>query len=241
MTTGRDRRRGGPADRARLGGLWRAGSAPFILAGLLLLGPACGRNRTDREVIPQPVGDGSTFMTLLDAAMRRADPQGAVLVVLWTTDQEPPTALERLAEEWNHYGLIPVGVCLDIVTSASQDGAEPTGARGGRGTAAGSVPGKASRDVAIARVRSWERSHKGGIRGLIYEGDAGILERSLGLAKAGPSVALLSAQGAVLWSRAGFGGLDELEEMLNVHLGQPPLALAGRPSGGVPESSLPAV
>jgi len=154
--------------------------------------------------------------------------------VLWTTDHEPPEALERIAEEWNHYGLIPVGVCLDLATRAAREGAGSAGPTKSQETPAGSAAGKASRDAAIARVRSWERSHKGGIRGMIFEGDAGVLARSLGLAQSVPSVALLSAQGAVLWSRAGFGGLDELESMLNIHLGQPPLALAGRPSGAPP-------
>ncbi len=209
-----ERRVGSRCGRSFPGDLRRAGRAPLILAGflILLLGPACGRNRADRESIPQPLGGGSSFLTLLDEAMRRADPQGAVLVVLWTTDQEPPAALDRIAKDWNRYGLIPIGVCLDLVAPADP---------------ARSEVGSASREAAIARVRSWERSHKGGIRGMIFEGDAGVLARSLDLARSVPSVALLSAQGAVLWSREGFGGLDELEAMLNLHLGQPPLALAG--------------
>jgi hypothetical protein len=202
----------------------RAALARVAAVLLLVFAWSCQPKGAGREAAPQPIGGAETFRSMLDEAMRRADPQGAVLVVLWTTDQPPPSALEETARHWNRYGLIPVGVCLDLVEGAvpeSMDGSTPAGppgkAREGR---AEGIP----RERAIDRLRKWEKSHRGVIRGLFYDGEPAVFSTRLGLLGALPSVTLLSAQGAVLWSSEGFGRLPELEAVLNVHLGQPSVA-----------------
>lgn len=222
--------RGGPGPKR---GRRRAACLSALVAAsvTLLLSPSCGR-RGAEEPPPQPIGSVSSFLTLLDGAMRRADPQGAVLVVLWSTEQPPPAPLERIAKDWSRYGLIPIGVCLDLADPALRQGAasQGVGASSTGPVEANQEDGGRLREAAIARVRAWERSHKKGIRGIILDGEAGGILGKLGLTRRGASIALLSAQGAVLWSREGFGGLNELDAMLEVCLGEPPLASAGWPS-----------
>jgi hypothetical protein len=204
----------------------------LLASSALLVSASCGDRKAARQEALEPVGGAAPLRSLLDAAMRRADPQGAVLVVLWTTEQPPPKALEDLTKHWYRYGLIPIGVCLDLLPAADPAGtATPGSPEAPRSSTAGSGP---AREEAIARVHAWQKTRPGRIRGLIYDGDPDVLSRILSRAKATPSVTLLSAQGAVLWSGDGYGGLDELGAILNVHLGEPSVARAGLRDGRPP-------
>ncbi len=170
----------------------------FLLL-VLLLGGSCARREREASSGPQPVGGVQRLQSVLDAAERRADPQGAVLVVLWTTSTPPPPALLDVMKRWRRYGLFPVGVCVDLVRHGP-------------------------REEALARVRVWERTHRIGIASVIYDGDADSLAAFLDGGEASASLTLLSSEGGILWSGEGFGGLEELEAILNVHLGEPSVA-----------------
>jgi hypothetical protein len=134
----------------------RFGLLPLGLSLAVLL--SCGGKDAAPQPNPLPIGGPSVFTALLDEALRRADPQGAVLVVLWTTGLPPPESLHELTEKWGRYGLIPVNICLDLL-----------------GVDADEV---ASRERAIAGSVHGRRLKRADL-GMIYEGDPAALLRSL--------------------------------------------------------------
>ena len=166
---------------------------------LMLLLASCARETGRQAEEPQPVGDAAGLETLLDGAIAAAEPQGVVLVVVWTTEKPPPEWLEDLTDRWKRYGLIPIGVCVDLLQSES-------------------------RGEKLTRIREWESEHRLGFPSLIYDGEPTMLTQRLGGDRTPASLTLLSEHGTVLWSGDGFEHADKLETLLQMHLGEPSVA-----------------
>ncbi len=169
----------------------------ILLFAAALVAAGCGQR--SREERAQPIGGEAALDASLKAARHRAAPEGAVLVVFWTTATPPTAAVGELAERWSPYGLATLGICLDLV-------------EGGGG------------DEALASVREWEQSHRIGMPSLLYEGGRAALEARLGDASAGPGLLLLDPDGKRIWADASFEDVEGVDAILQVRLGLPPLA-----------------
>ncbi|MDM7913648.1 MAG: hypothetical protein QUU85_00065, partial [Candidatus Eisenbacteria bacterium] len=90
----------------------------------------------------------------------------------------------------------------------------------------GSPAGGAS--AAVESVRAWERQHTPSIPSLLYTGDAAALARVVPNAVPEPSLVLLTAEGAHLWTSSGLGDARKLEDLLQDYLGEPSVAEADR-------------
>jgi hypothetical protein len=168
----------------------------LAVAGVLAL--SCGRNER-AAVREQPIGDEAALTRMLDGAFRGADPQGAVLLVGWTTGSPPSTELSDITERWASHGLVAVGVCLDLVQS----------------------PGDPD---ALKRVHEWERKHRLPFESLLFEGDPRFFVRRFDLSARDPFLILMNEQGRIVWRRQGPAGLDTLEVLLSRRLGEPSVA-----------------
>lgn len=168
-----------------------------------------GRDAT-RE---QPVGGASALAAALKAAQRGADPNGAILIVLWTVAAPPTKELRDLADRWAPHGLTSLAISVEPLLGAT-------------------------RDEAIVRVRGWERRNRVGLPGMIFTGDEAALARQIDGARPRAGLVLLDAQGIRIWSSDGFADLEALDAVLQAHLGEPNVAgghdgcpCAGRLSG----------
>lgn len=168
----------------------------LVLMGLL----AVSCERPERAAgRAQAIGDEAALSRMVDRALRKADPQGAVLLVGWATADPPSPALSGIAERWAAHGLVTVGVCLELAQA----------------------PGD---PAALARVHDWERTHRLPFESLLFEGDPGAFVRRFDLPAADPFLILMNEQGRILWRKRGADGLDTLEVLLARHLGEPSMA-----------------
>jgi hypothetical protein len=168
-----------------------------LLVALLAL--SCSEKQESVEHRRLPLGGIEALDALLRDAFREADPHGAVLVVLWTTEAPPSQALQELARPWTRHGLIPLGICLDLL------GAE-------------------DREEAIQQVRRWERGNRCAFDGLIFDGERGFLAEMLGVDRLDGELLLLSEYGQLLWVGPASQSLHQLERAIQDHLGMPSMA-----------------
>jgi hypothetical protein len=173
---------------------------PIVVLLLPLLLLSCTREKETSDAPGYSVGGAEELESLLRRSFARADPEGVVLVVAWSVDHPPPGELEDLAGRWVRYGLVPVGVCIDLLLSED-------------------------RDDAISRVRGWERGHPSLFVGLIFDGDRE--ELALRLPIRAPGLVLFNEHGKLLWSAEGFGRLEEVEAEIEKRLGLPSFAANG--------------
>jgi hypothetical protein len=184
----------------------RSGSClAAALVLLFLLG--CSGEREGKEPGRIPVGGEPILVTMLQRALHGAEPDGAVLVVLWTIQHPPTLELQDVTKRWSPHGLVALGVCVESL-------AEPP------------------RETALRRIRIWQRRGRPGIPGLVFDGDAASLARAIPAARPVPGLILLDAQGSRIWSEDGFGEIDGLEGILRAHLGEPNVAGGGGPACG---------
>jgi hypothetical protein len=170
------------------------------LLALVLLSLLVSCERPERAASrAQPIGDEAALSSMVDRALQKADPQGAVLLVGWATASPPSPALSSMTERWASHGLVAVGVCLDLVQA----------------------PGD---PAALQRVQRWEREHRLPFESLLFEGDSQVFARRFELSPSGPFLVLMNEQGRILWRKQGADGLDTLEVFLARHLGEPRMA-----------------
>lgn len=166
---------------------------------LALVLASCAGETGQRMREPQPVGDASAFESFLDGAMRAAEPQGVIMVVVWTTETPPPEWLGDLTEHWKRYGLVPIGICADLLKTDSSG-------------------------EQLARVRKWESDQRLDFPSLIYNGDVSTLSDRLGGERTPASMTLLSEHGTVIWFGDGFDHEEKVQSLLQLYLGEPSVA-----------------
>jgi hypothetical protein len=148
---------------------------------------------------PQPVGGIEEVDAMLRVAYRHADPQGAVLVILWSSNAPAPREVDEIAERWESYGLASMGICIDLL-------------------------GPDDRESSIERIRDWERSHSLEIPSLIFDGERSALERLLQVAAEEATLILYSEHEALIWSGVGYEWVERLRTEIEDRLGPPSVA-----------------
>jgi hypothetical protein len=171
---------------------------PILLLAFLAAGIGCGRKRAG-DSGDGPVGGAAIFDRALETAVSRAEPDGDVLVIGWTSDSPPPRSLYDLIRRWRPYGLIAIGVNPDLATSADRKGT-------------------------IARVRRLELENQAPMRSLLYDGAMSDVFEHFDGVDAVPFLALIDTRGKTIWSDRGFGELTLLDALLKSRLGEPPIA-----------------
>lgn len=172
------------------------------LALMLLLPLVLGCSGGEKEPVstPQPVGGIAEVEAMLRTAYRSADPQGAVLVVIWSSEAAPPDEIAEIAEEWRSYGLVALGICVDLFFPSEHESA-------------------------LERVRGWEKAYSLGIPSLIFDGERTVLERTLQVSTEEATLILYSEHETLIWSGVGYHRIEELRAAIKDHLGPPSYAI----------------
>jgi hypothetical protein len=181
----------------------RTVAPPIVLAVALLIVacglPACSRKDASRAQQRPALVTAAQFEPLLLELLRRADPQGAVLLAFWSKADPIPKDLAALADRWRRYGLVTLAVLVDEEVAAGDDDAARRG------------PGREERPPSP-------------LRGIRFSGTLAEIERIVRASAKPPSALLLNPEGKSLWSSEGFRDLDGLEAVIQVHLGEPSVA-----------------